>query len=124
MQQPRNRTIEVDIETGAVCRWCQDNLLDQIAKRFLRAEHPISFAQASDERCNLLAIACRHRRVEQDRLRRLDGCELVFKGLAAAIEVVHAVLDLIGWHARDNRINQFGVVVLDPGQLCFLGFAI
>ncbi|WP_245511159.1 hypothetical protein [Martelella mediterranea] len=48
----------------------------------------------------------------------------MFEGLAAAIEVVHAVLDLIGQHARDNRVNQFGMVVLDPCELCFLGFAI
>ncbi|AJY45150.1 hypothetical protein TM49_04680 [Martelella endophytica] len=62
--------------------------------------------------------------MEQDRLRRLDGCKFVLKGLAAAIEVVHAVLDLIGRHARDNRIDQLGMVVFDLGELCFLAFAI
>ncbi|WP_244464797.1 hypothetical protein [Martelella endophytica] len=48
----------------------------------------------------------------------------MLKGLAAAIEVVHAVLDLIGRHARDNRIDQLGMVVFDLGELCFLAFAI
>ncbi|WP_245511161.1 hypothetical protein [Martelella mediterranea] len=48
----------------------------------------------------------------------------MLESLAAAIELVHAVLDLIGRHAGDNRINQFGMIVFDPGELCLLGFAI